>query len=123
MYCSPIADTLLTVAVTFSGTGVFGVEPHAGDDAVVGEPDGLDPADGHAAVGDVGVLVEAAAGDEVRGDVVRADAERRRDVEVERRDGADAEHRDDREDRQLDAGEPVSSATAPRAGLRCQAGS
>jgi hypothetical protein len=55
-----------------------------GDETVVGQAHRLDPTDGHPAVGDVGVLVKAAAGNEIRGDVVRADAHRCGQMQIER---------------------------------------
>ena len=83
------------------------------DDAVVGQRNRLDPSDRHAAVGDIGVLVQAAAGHEVRLDLIGADAQRGGHVQVEDRDRADREHRDDREDRQLKSRQPVEHSRFP----------
>src|ERR1700730_16077531 len=83
------------------------VEPHVRFDAVIGQRHRLDPPDRDAAVGDVRVLVQPATGDEVRGDVVGAESEARRDVQVEDRDRADTDHRDEREDRQLNARQSI----------------
>ena len=66
MYCSPIAETLLTVAVTFSGTGVPLLSRMWATTPSSDQPDRLDPADRDAAVGDVGVLVQPAARNEIR---------------------------------------------------------
>jgi pimeloyl-ACP methyl ester carboxylesterase len=51
------------------------VELHARGDAVVGQLNGLDAAGLHAAKGDIGVLVQSATGDEIRGNLIRPDAQ------------------------------------------------
>src|ERR1700730_11687573 len=86
---------------------VLAVEPHVRFDAVIGQRHRLDSPDRHAAVGDVRVLVESATGDEVRGDVVRTESEARGDMKIEDGDRADTDHRDEREDCQLNARQSI----------------
>ena len=51
------------------------VDPHARGDAVIGQLHGLDPSGLHAAKGDIGVLVQSAAGHEIRSDLIGTNAQ------------------------------------------------
>ena len=77
-YCSPTALRLATTASVSAGIGVgVGVDGQDDADAVVDQLHVGDPADGDAAVGDLGVDEDAAGVVEVGGDLV-AGAEQQR---------------------------------------------
>src|SRR3954452_9091409 len=76
-------------------------------DAIIGQCHGLDAPGLHAPERDIGVLIQAAPGDEVGRDVVCTDAEAGGDAQVEQRDQADGEQGHDGEDNQLDSRSPV----------------
>ncbi len=69
--------------MTFSGTSVSVLSRIWATTPLSVSPTAFDPTDGHAAVGDVGVLVQPAAGHEIGGDVVGTDAQRGRHMQVE----------------------------------------
>src|SRR6185369_7314954 len=83
------------------------VQPYLRHDAVLGQADRFHPPDRDTAIGDVRVVVDAAARNEVRVHLVGTDADLRRQVQVEDGDRTHCEHRDDREDDQLDARETI----------------
>ena len=68
-YCSPTAERFSTTARVSRGTATA-VHPQVDEDAAVGQPQPVDLADAHAAVGDLGTGEDAAGVGEVGGDDV-----------------------------------------------------
>jgi hypothetical protein len=88
--------------------------------SVVGEAESVDPADGDAPVGDLGILEDPAGLGEVHGHDVARPQEEVAEPDVAGADEADADHRDDQEDGHLDldaAADHVSPPIISRARL------
>ena len=98
-YCSPTADRFSTTASVSRGTVTPPLEPEVDVHAVVGEAQPVDPADGDAPVGDLGVLEDAAGLGEVDGHDVARPQEQVAEPDVAGADEADADHGDEQERR------------------------